>query len=133
MQLPAPPAFPPAELTLTVAAEVAAPREGVSTVEGFDLPVTAPGVVEALRIFLAERLAAFGSYEDAMTEHSALLYHSGLSPLLKLGLLIPLQLVRAAEAAYVTEEAPLKSTEGFISDACRRYKGSGGKPIPRRS
>lgn len=114
VQPPAPPVFPPDELTLAVAAEVAALPQGVGTVEGFDLPVTAAGAGEALRIFLAERLAAFGPYEDAMAERAPLLYHSGLSPLLNLGLLTPLQLVRAAEAAFHAGEAPLNSVEGFI-------------------
>jgi len=40
--------------------------------------------------------------------------HSQLSPVLNLGLLHPLEPVRAAEAAYRAGHAPLNSVEGFI-------------------
>lgn len=113
-QPPPPPSFPPDAITRAVMAEVAAMPQGVGTVDGFALPVTAEGAAAALGAFLAERLADFGPYEDAMAERSPLLYHSGLSPYLNLGLLTPLQLVRAAEAAYHAGQAPLNSAEGFI-------------------
>jgi deoxyribodipyrimidine photolyase-related protein len=113
-QPPAPPPFPSDAITRAVATEVAALPQGMGTVADFALPVTAADAAEALRVFVAERLAAFGPYEDAMAARSALLYHSGLSPYLNLGLLTPLQLVHAAEAAYHAGEAPLNSVEGFI-------------------
>jgi deoxyribodipyrimidine photolyase-related protein len=113
-QPPPPPAFPPDAITRAAMAEVAAFPGCVGTVEGFDMPVTAAGAAEALRVFVAERLAAFGPYEDAMAERSPLLYHSGLSPYLNLGLLTPMQLVRAAEEAYHQGFAPLNSVEGFV-------------------
>lgn len=111
---PAPPAFPPDAITRAAMAEVAALPNGVGSVEGFDLPVTAGEASAALARFIAERLADFGPYEDAIAERSALLYHSGLSPALNLGLLTPLALVRAAEAALAAGRAPLNSAEGFI-------------------
>lgn len=114
VQPPAPPHFRPDALTQAVAAEVAALPQGVGTVDDFVLAVTAADAAEALEVFVGERLAAFGPYEDAMATRSALLYHSGLSPYLNLGLLTPLQVVRAAEAAYHAGQAPLNSVEGFI-------------------
>ena len=111
---PPPPDQPPDALTLAVAAEVAAMPHGVGTVEQFNLPVTAAAAQEALQRFIAERLHDFGPYEDAMAERSALLYHSGLAPMLNIGLLTPLQLIRAAEAAFHAGAAPLNSVEGFI-------------------
>ena len=114
VQPPAPPAFPPDAVTRAVMAEVNILPDCLGTVADFALPVTAADAAEALRVFVAARLAPFGPYEDAMAARSALLYHSGLSPYLNLGLLTPLQLVRAAEAAYHAAQAPLNSAEGFI-------------------
>ena len=68
----------------------------------------------ALDDFVAHRLADFGRYEDAMTERSDLLFHSHLSPYVNLGLLSPMEMARAAEAAYHAGAAPLNSVEGFI-------------------
>ncbi len=113
-QPPPPPRFPPDAITRAVMDEVATFPDGVGSVEGFDLAVTAEEAELALESFIAERLPDFGAYEDAMSRRSALIYHSGLSPYLNLGLLTPLQLVRAAEAAYTAGRAPLNSVEGFI-------------------
>ncbi|MFV9505605.1 MAG: cryptochrome/photolyase family protein [Oscillochloridaceae bacterium umkhey_bin13] len=113
-QPPAPLSCPPDPITQAVMAEVAAMPNMVGTVTGFDLPVTAAQADQALQSFIHERLAPFGPYEDAMTVRSRMLYHSGLSPLLNLGLLTPLQLIHAAEAALTANQAPLNSVEGFI-------------------
>lgn len=113
-QLPEPPSFTPDPVTRTVMDEVAALPNGIGSVTGFDLAVTAEDAEAALERFLRERLAAFGPYEDAMCRRSALLYHSGLSPYLNLGLLTPMPLVRAVEAAYAAGQAPLNSADGFI-------------------
>ncbi|MCS6882399.1 MAG: cryptochrome/photolyase family protein [Oscillochloridaceae bacterium] len=113
-QPPPPPRFPPDAITRAVMEEVAALPTGIGNVEGFDLAVTAEEADLALERFIVERLPDFGAYEDAMTRRSALIYHSGLSPYLNLGLLTPMQLVRAAEAAYAAGRAPLNSVEGFV-------------------
>ena len=44
--------------------------------------------------FLANRLPAFGPYEDAMSSRHRTLYHSAVSPYLNLGLLEPLEWCR---------------------------------------
>jgi deoxyribodipyrimidine photolyase-related protein len=111
---PPPPHFAPDAITQRVMQEIAALPQGVGSTEGFALAVTAADAEEALRRFLAERLPDFGAYEDAMTTRSTLVYHSGLSPYLNIGLLTPLQLVRAAEEEYRAGRAPLNSVEGFV-------------------
>ena len=113
-QPPPPPRFAPDSITRAVMDEVAAMPNGVGSVEGFELAVTAEDAKLALERFISERLPDFGAYEDAMSRRSALLYHSGLSPYLNLGLLDPLRLVRTAEAAYAAGQAPLNSVEGFV-------------------
>ncbi len=68
----------------------------------------------ALRQFVAERLPMFGRYEDAMLGADWAMAHSLLSVPLNLGVLHPLDAVRAAETAYRDGDAPLAATEGFI-------------------
>ncbi|GAB4214179.1 MAG: cryptochrome/photolyase family protein [Roseiflexaceae bacterium] len=111
---PDPPRFPPDAITQAVIAEVEAAGHGVGTAAGFDLPVTHEQARAALEDFIEQRLADFGPYEDAMSSAHPTLYHSLLSPPLNIGLLEPLELVRAAEAAYAAGRVPLNSAEGFI-------------------
>ncbi len=110
---PDPPSFAPDAITQEVMAEVAQ-IPGLGSVAGFDLAVTRAQAQAAFADFLAQRLPNFGTYEDAMTQRHATLYHSLLSPYLNLGLLEPLELIRAAEQAYYAGQAPLNAVEGFV-------------------
>ena len=72
---------------------------------------------EAQRVledFVTHRLADFGPWQDAMVPGRSVLFHSLLSAPLNLGLIDPLTVVRAAEAAYRRDDVPLQSAEGFI-------------------
>lgn len=106
--------FPPDAITQQVMAEVEAAGHGVGTTEGFAYAVTHEGARRALDAFIAQRLPDFGAYEDAMTRRHRTLFHSVLSPYLNIGLLTPMMLVRAAEAAFERGDAPINSVEGFI-------------------
>jgi deoxyribodipyrimidine photolyase-related protein len=77
-------------------------------------PVTRGEAEQALSQFIATRLSAFGPHEDAVLAQDWPMAHSLLSVPLNLGLLHPLEVVRAAEAAYTRGEAPLAGVEGFI-------------------
>jgi deoxyribodipyrimidine photolyase-related protein len=77
-------------------------------------PATRDQARRALRRFVAERLGDFGRWQDAMLHGERLLWHSQLSTSLNLGLLSPLECVRAAEAAYRSGAAPLPAVEGFV-------------------
>ncbi len=68
----------------------------------------------ALEDFVEHRLAGFGPWQDAMVPGERNLFHALLSVPFNLGVLPPLDAVRAAEAAYRTGCAPLQSVEGFI-------------------
>jgi deoxyribodipyrimidine photolyase-related protein len=70
--------------------------------------------MQALRHFVAGRLAAFGPYEDAMLAGDTWMAHSGLSAPMNLGLLDPVEVARVAQDAYRAGEVPLQSAEGFI-------------------
>ena len=82
--------------------------------EAFDYPVTARDAGLGLRDFLDNRLADFGDWQDAMAAGAPYLFHALVSAPLNLGLLDPLELCRAAEAAYRDGQAPLNAVEGFI-------------------
>jgi deoxyribodipyrimidine photolyase-related protein len=108
------PVFQPDDITLQVMRDVDALGQGVGTASGFVLAVTRQGALAAFDDFLAKRLVDFGPYEDAMSSHHPVLYHSLLSPYLNIGLLEPLALVQAVEAAFDAGRAPINSIEGFI-------------------
>lgn len=105
--------FAPDDLTRQVMEEVRADG-GYGQVEGFDLAVTHEQAAAALEDFIEHRLPRFGDYEDAMAVRDGQLYHSFLSPYLNIGLLEPMQIIRAAEAAYAAGTAPINSVEGLI-------------------
>jgi deoxyribodipyrimidine photolyase-related protein len=75
LQPPSDIGFEPDEITLEVAAEVAAFECGVGTVENFRYAVTREQALKVFDDFLASRLEFFGPYEDAMTVRSHSLYH----------------------------------------------------------
>lgn len=106
--------FRPDEITEQVMREVADLDFAIGSVEGFSLAVTRHEAWQALTDFLDRRLESFGPYEDAMSSHSDLLFHSLLSPYLNIGLLEPLAVAQAAEARFYNGQAPLQSVEGFI-------------------
>lgn len=82
--------------------------------EPFDLAVTRKEALKGLKRFINERLVHFGAYQDAMLESEPWLYHSHISFYLNCGLLLPIECIDAAVAAYKNKKAPLNSVEGFI-------------------
>jgi deoxyribodipyrimidine photolyase-related protein len=64
--------------------------------------------------FVEHRLRTFGAHEDAILEGDPWMSHSLLSAPMNLGLLDPADVVRRAEEAYRSGDAPLASVEGFV-------------------
>jgi deoxyribodipyrimidine photolyase-related protein len=79
-----------------------------------EFPVTRDEAVAALDVFVGGRLREFGRYQDAMLADDPVMAHSLLSVPLNLGLLEPLECVRAAEDAYRRGRAPAAAVEGFV-------------------
>lgn len=68
----------------------------------------------ALAHFIRYGLGGFGDYQDAMLADHSFLYHAVVSPYLNIGLLDPLEVCRAVEAAWQADEVPINAAEGFI-------------------
>lgn len=67
-----------------------------------------------LQAFLEQRLAEFGTYEDAIVQDEHILHHSVLTPMLNVGLLTPQQIIDQTLAFAQNHQVPLNSLEGFI-------------------
>jgi deoxyribodipyrimidine photolyase-related protein len=77
--------------------------------------VTREAALDLLEHFVAERLPWFGPYQDAIRGDDWAMSHALLSPALNLGLLHPVEVVRAVEAAYHDRsDVPIESAEGCI-------------------
>jgi deoxyribodipyrimidine photolyase-related protein len=75
---------------------------------------TRADALERLRFFIGNVLPMFGEHEDAMLQSNWHLAHSLLSPYLNNGLLLPGEVVEAAQDAYRSGAIPINSAEGFI-------------------
>ncbi len=78
------------------------------------LPYTHKDAQGWLQVFLQDRLADFGTYEDALTQRSVRVFHSALSPLLNVGLLTPQEILDEALVYAKENNTPLNSIEGFV-------------------
>ncbi len=82
--------------------------------EPFYYAVTRHDALEALDLFIENRLESFGDYQDAMIQNEPWMYHSIIALYLNCGLLLPLECIQKAEAAFRKGIAPLNAVEGFI-------------------
>jgi deoxyribodipyrimidine photolyase-related protein len=80
----------------------------------FHWGVTTKHAQQALEHFIQHALSNFGRYQDAMVQDEPWMYHAHIGLYLNCGLLLPLDCIRAAEAAYHAGQAPLNAVEGFI-------------------
>jgi len=93
----------------------------------------------ALEHFVRERLPHFGPHEDAILAGDWAMAHSLLSVPLNLGVLDPLDAVRAAEDAWRAGDVEIASAEGFVRQVLgwREYVWQlywrFGKAYPRRN
>ena len=83
-------------------------------IEPFRWGVTRQQAKQVLDHFLAQCLDNFGTYQDAMVTGEDTMWHSLISPYLNLGLLQPMEVIKAAEQAYYSRELALNNVEGFI-------------------
>ncbi len=67
-----------------------------------------------LEQFLEFRFFAFGPYEDAIVKEASFLNHSVLTPMLNVGLILPMNIVNRSLAFAHKNEVPINSIEGFV-------------------
>ncbi|MEQ8325332.1 MAG: cryptochrome/photolyase family protein [Cytophagales bacterium] len=77
-------------------------------------PITHEEACDWLEQFLTYRFHDFGIYEDAIVKDSSILNHSILSPLLNVGLILPMDIVNRTLSFSKEKGIPINSTEGFI-------------------
>ncbi|MDP9096936.1 MAG: cryptochrome/photolyase family protein, partial [Pseudomonadota bacterium] len=115
LTVPDAPVFAPDQTTRAVMTMVAQRfGEHFWSVDGFAFPVTAQAAHQALDDFITHRLPQFGDWQDTMKTGEPLLFHALISTSMNAGLLLPLEVCQAAEAAYRRGAAPLNAVEGFI-------------------
>lgn len=107
--------FEPDQITQYVINEIKEQNfQGYGTLEPFRWGVTRIHALAVLNHFINQCLATFGSYQDAMLTGEETLWHSLISPYLNLGLLTPIEVIKAVEKAYYEQSLPLNSIEGLI-------------------
>lgn len=113
--MPRPYAAPQDATTRAVLTLVAARFDNhFGDLEPFTYAVTRDDAEAALAYFVTSALPHFGDYQDAMLEREPFLYHAVIGQYLNCGLLDPLHVCRAVEAAYHQRRVPLNAAEGFI-------------------
>lgn len=83
-------------------------------IDNFSFAVTREGALQVLSEFIETRLLDFGQYQDAMLQGNPWLFHSHIGLYLNTGLLMPHEVIQAAEEAYLNGKVPINSAEGFI-------------------
>lgn len=78
----------------------------------FNYPINHRQAQRLLDDFLKNRLALFGTYEDAIVEKELVLFHSMLSAPLNIGLISPIMIINKAVA--MQNNVPIACLEGFI-------------------
>lgn len=115
LDTPEPCWFEPDEVTQEVIQWVKSGEfETYGEAEPFRWGVTRAQAEQVLQHFIDTRLATFGPYQDAMVTGEETMWHALLSPYLNLGLLQPMAVLQAVEAAYEAQDLDLNSVEGFI-------------------
>lgn len=80
----------------------------------FRYPINHQQAKNWLQDFLENRFDEFGDYEDAIVADEVILNHSLLTPMLNIGLLTPIQVIKESLKIAKLKETPLNSLEGFI-------------------
>ncbi len=111
---PQPPRFAPDAITRDVMALVARRFAHFGSLDGFDWATDRAGALAALGHFIAHALPRFGDEQDAMLRSDPTLSHALISPYLNIGLLTPLEVCEAAQAAWRAGHVPINAAEGFI-------------------
>jgi len=79
----------------------------------FIYPITRKLALKWLEHFIENKLEKFGKYEDAIGKNINFGYHSVLSPMLNIGLIIPQDIINIIKKQHITK-TNIATIEGFI-------------------
>lgn len=80
----------------------------------FLYPTTHQEAHKALEVFLNNKFAFFGDYQDAIQKEDSFLFHSVLSPILNIGLLTPDEIIQKSINHAEKYSIPINCLEGFL-------------------
>lgn len=107
--------FPPDAVTRQVIAMVERDfPDNFGDIAPFWFAVTRRDAEAAFDEFVANRLARFGTFQDAMLDGEKFLYHAVIAQYLNIGLLDPRAVCAAVDRAYREGAIPINAAEGFI-------------------
>ena len=91
------------------------PKNYGSTDE-WNFPIDTKASINWLKDFIKKRLPKFGPYEDAVSTDNPFLFHSVLSPMMNIGILPDIVVVKMTNDYYEEHKSsiPIASYEGFI-------------------
>lgn len=83
--------------------------------DNFIYPVTHKSSEKWLNHFINKKFQFYGDYQDSIDNQDIFLYHSVISPMLNIGLLNPLEIVKKAKNKYEkSKNIEINDYEGFI-------------------
>ena len=79
-------------------------------------PIDTKSALKWLKHFVSKKLSTFGPYQDAVETSKPFLFHSILSPMMNIGILPDIYVIKIADEYYNKHKAsiPIASYEGFI-------------------
>lgn len=88
--------------------------DNFGSAKAFNYPITHNESREWFALFLKERFANYGIYQDAIVHGETTLFHSIITPMLNVGLLNPAEVIEQAIEKAQEYGVPLNSLEGFV-------------------
>jgi deoxyribodipyrimidine photolyase-related protein len=112
---PAEPRTQASDFTTEAASYVSANfPDHIGRLKSFRWPVTRVDAEHWLDVFIDQRLALFGLYEDAISTEHVTIYHAAITPMLNIGLLDPQDVIDRILTKAAVSDIPMNSLEGFI-------------------
>jgi deoxyribodipyrimidine photolyase-related protein len=111
---PIPVAKPNAFVTEAIAYVDTHFADNFGVAKAFNYPITHAESRQWFGLFLKERFANYGIYQDAIVKGETTLFHAVITPMLNIGLLNPAEVVDEAMNSANEHGVPLNSLEGFI-------------------
>lgn len=86
----------------------------IGSVENFIYPISYKSSLVWLDNFIKNKLKNFGIYQDSIVKDEPFLFHSIISPMLNIGLLMPLDIINKVTKYYNNNKIKINNYEGFI-------------------